>query len=439
MRRLQVLSVSLLVIISLLLVACAPAATPAPAATTAPAAATQAPAAGGEKIFKLGVMSPFTGPNARTGAELKGGVQMAFEAIDYKIGDYKVELVWVDEQSDPAKTSQAYEQAIVQDKIQACILNWHSSDAVAAMEISAKYKMPHFFGFGATELVNEKYKSDPVKYSYWFGKTWPSLSKLSIAYVTALEDAIKDGSYKPEAKTAYIYGEDTDLGRSFGTGIKKQFQDAGWAIVGEDYFASEQTEFVPLLNKVKGVNPAVLAGTIANPPTASALVKQADDIGLPSLIILDGLGWVGEWYAMTGKSSNYVLDQIPQFATAESQKFAADFKAKFNLDPSPSAAGHAYDMANFFIKIAKRAIEVTGELSTASLYKIGSEELFTGKLVYTEGLIHPRYEYNETSIPDPVVAKGYFIFPVEQYMDGQMIIVWPADVATGKLQGKPVQ
>ncbi len=426
-------------IASMLLVACTPAATPAPAATTAPAAAaTKAPAASGEKVFKLGIMGPFTGPSALNGTEFKNAATLAFEAISWKIGDYKIVPVWIDEQSDPAKTTQAYEQAIVQDKIQAGILNWHSSDAVAAMDISAKYKMPHFFGFGATELVNEKYKSDTTKYSYWFGKTWPSPSKLSIAYVVTLEDAIKAGAFKPKDKTVYIWGEDTDWGRSFGNAIKKQFQDAGWKVVGEDYFAAEQTEFTPLVNKMKGLEPAVIAGTSAAPPAISALIKQANDVGLKSMIVADGLGWIGDWYKMTGDASNYVLDQIPQFASDKAKKWAADYKAKYGAEPSPSAAGQAYDMSNFFIKVAKRAIEATGELTTASLYKVGTEELWTGKLTYTDGIIHAKYEYNASSVPDPVVGKGAFIFPVLQYMKGEGKIIWPEDWAAGnKLQVKP--
>jgi branched-chain amino acid transport system substrate-binding protein len=342
----------------MLLAAC----TPAPAPTTAPAAqATKAPAAA-EKTFKLGVMAPYTGPNARTGAEFKGGSQMAFEAINYKIGNYKIELVWVDEQSDPAKTVQAYEQAIVQDKIQAGILNWHSSDAVAAMDIAAKYKIPHFFGFGATELINEKYASDPVKYSYWMGKTWPSPSKLSIAYVIALEDAIKAGTFKPKnpaSKTAYVWGEDNDWGRSFGKAVKKQLQDAGWKIVGEDYVPLDQTEFYPFLTKVKTVDPDILVGTSGVPPLVSALIKQHDELGVRALLIDDGLGWVGEWYEITGKSSNYVVDQIPQFASEKAKKWAADFKTKYGIDPSPSAGGQVYDMTNFFIKIAETPFRST--------------------------------------------------------------------------------
>jgi branched-chain amino acid transport system substrate-binding protein len=246
---------------------------------------------------------------------------------------------------------------VVQNEIKAGILNWHSSVAVACMEVTAKYKVPHFFGFGATEVVNEKFHSDPDKYGYWMYKGWPTPKKLSVSYVQALEDAIEKGTWSPEKKTVAIYGEDTDWGRSFGNGIKEQLEEAGWETVAEEYFNIDQTEFYPLLNKLKGLNPALIAGTSTAPPSLSAFIKQADEVGLQSLIIADGLGWVGEWYKLTGKSSNYVIDQIPGWATDEGKQFATKFEEQLGIKPSPSSGGLSYDATNFFIAIAKAAVE----------------------------------------------------------------------------------
>jgi hypothetical protein len=179
--------------------ACGP--TPEPPAAPEPtqaAAEPTEPMPEAEEVFKLGILGPFSGPSARTGDEFKASVNMAFGDIGWQIGKYKVEPVWIDSQSDPAKAAQAYEQAVVQDGIQAGILNWHSSVAVSAMEITAKHKIPHIFGFGATEVVNETFASDPEKYGYWMLKGWPTPKKLSISYVQALEDAIASGTWTPE-------------------------------------------------------------------------------------------------------------------------------------------------------------------------------------------------------------------------------------------------
>lgn len=114
--------------------------------------------------------------------------------------------MWIDSQSDPAKASQAYEQAVVQDGIQAGILNWHRSVAVACMEVTAKHKIPHIAPFGATEVVNETFHSDPEYYGYWTTKWWATADKLTGGYIEAFEGAIADGRWSPDSRTVAIYG-----------------------------------------------------------------------------------------------------------------------------------------------------------------------------------------------------------------------------------------
>ncbi len=92
------------------------------------------------KTLKVGILGPFTGPSAQTGKEFKASVQMALDTIDSTVGDYKIEPVWVDSQSDPAKASGAYAEAVEGKGIQAGVLNWHSSVAIAVMDVAAQYK-----------------------------------------------------------------------------------------------------------------------------------------------------------------------------------------------------------------------------------------------------------------------------------------------------------
>jgi branched-chain amino acid transport system substrate-binding protein len=361
---------------------------------------------------------------------------MAFEKIGYKIGDYQIELVWVDCQSDPAKAAEAYEEAIVQKGIQAGLLNWHSSVAVALMQIAANHKIPHFFGLGAASTVDETFHSDPDKYFYWI-KGWPQPAKLTASYLQCFEDAIAKGTWKPKAKTIAIWGEETDWGRSFGRGLREQFTKAGWEVVLEEYFPLEQTDYIPFLTKVKELNPAVLGGTGSSPPQYASLVKQADEVGLESLFIADGVGWVGEWYDLIGDSSNYVIDQIPGFATAEAKAFAKEFEEKTGLKPSPSAAGLCYDYANFFIKMVQQVYKDTGTLSSETIAEFSRNKLQTGEFTYTDGIVMEEYKFTPETVPDMVVGKGYFIFPVLQYSNGEGKIIFPPEWAEKELEAKP--
>jgi len=428
----------LLVVVGLVfaVAGCRPTSAPEPTSSEKPAEPTKI-VAEPEQILKLGILGPFSGPAARTGDEFKGAATMAFDAINWQIGQYTVEPVWIDSQSDPDKAAQAYEQAVLEDGIQAGILNWHSSVAVSCMEVAAEHKIPHIFPFGATEAVNETFASDPEKYGYWMNKGWPTPERLTVSYVQALEDAIASGIWSPAEKTVAIYGENTRWGLSFGNAIKSQLGSEGWEVVAEEYFPLDEVQFSPLLNKFKAMNPALVVGTSTSLLSFTAFIKEADEVGLESLIIADGLGWFGEWYELTGSSSDYVLDQIPGWATAEGHAFAEEFEAQWGFPPSPSAGGLSYDGTNMFIQVAQHALDEYGELSSETIYKWAKENLQTGKWSYTDGIVMSRYEYRPETIPDPVVGKGYYIFPVLQYFDGEGKIIYPPEWAVQQLAPKP--
>lgn len=394
-----------------------------------------------EKVLKVGVLGPYTGESARTGEEFKGAVKMAFENIDYTIGDYTIELVWVDSECDAAASTQAYEQAIVDDGVDTFIINWCSDVSVACMDLAAKHKVPHFSAFGATSEVNRKWNSDPDKFYYWVNKWWPAPASLAPAYVDTLEKAIENGNWSPEEKTAVIWGEDTEWGRSFGEGMITYLEKAGWEILSEEYFPREQTEFVPTLNKVKNLDPAVFAGTTTSVPLVSALINQADQVGLNSVMIADGLGWIGDWYSNVGDSGDYVLDAISEISLAseEGQQFVSTFEEKYDMTPSPSSGGLAYDAANFFIEAAKMTYEETGELSSETLAQFAKEEIQTGNWSYTDGIVMEEYLYTPDSVPDPLVGQGYYTFPIVQYFGGEGVVVYPDNIAEQEFTPPPAE
>jgi len=380
----------------------------------------------GTKVCKIGVIGPFTGPAARTGEEFKDAITMAMEEINYQVGDYKLEIVWIDDESDAAKGALHYEQAIVKDKIDVGFMDWHSWVSVSCMDIAAKYRMPHFFSFGAVDTVNKKVKADYDKYKYWVGKAWPTASLLTAAYVETVNEAIKSGLWKPRNQKFAIYGVDNDWGRNFGAGIKKQFIDSGWTATSESWVAIGESDFYPMLSKLKSEDVSLIAGTMSDPSSIASFIKQTREVGLKCLIISDGLGWVGEWYNLVGDASDYVLDQIPQWTTPAAKKFASDFQKKFGFQPGPSAAGMCYDWTHFLIKVMKKTLEAYGDLSTESFRKVADEYVIPGKLTYTEGIIHKEYKYTPQTFPDPVVDQQHYIFPVIQYFGGKGKIVWPS-------------
>ena len=392
-----------------------------------------------DKVLKVGVVGPFTGPSADTGQQFRSSVTLALEKQNYMVGDYKLEPVWVDSQSDPAKASNAYSEAIERGGIQVGLLNWHSSVAVALMDLTAQYKIPHFMGCGASEVVIEKFKSDPAKFNYWGCKGWPVPGNLMKGYVETLNDAIKNGAFKPENKLVGIYGEDTDWGRSAGAALKSEFEATGWKVDSEDYFSITQTDFYPLLSKYKKAGVSVIAGTSTSLPGMTAFIKQSKEVGLKAIIVADGLGWGADWYKMTGVASDYVLDMIPQLGTPASKAWAKEFEEKFKIKPSVSAAGLAYDYTNFFLKILNYTLKKHGNLDKESIHDVAINDIATGKLTFSEkdgAILMKEYRYTPETYPDPVVSSDGFFFPVIQYKNGKGDIVYPPAMAERSFEPK---
>ena len=388
----------------------------------------------GPKILKVGSIGPHTGPSARVGEEFRNAIEIAFDRIDYRIGDYEIEIIYVDSESDAEKAARAYERAITQDNIDVGFLNWHSWVSVACMELAARYEIPHFFGFGAGSDINDKFNSDPDRYKYWMGKGWPLPEKLTVGYVETVIEAIETGIWDPPTRNFAVYGVDQDWGRQFGAGLKAQFEAAGWTCVAEEWVQLGETEFYPLLNKMRSLDVSLMVGTMSDPPSVSSFIKQSREVNLEALIVCDGLGWVGEWYELTGDASNYVIDQIPQWTTPEAKAFAEEFAERFGTDPGPSTAGMTFDLANFFIKVLQATYDEYGELNSEVIMKFAEENVMTGNLSYTGGIIHEEYKFTPETFPDLVVGEGYYIFPVIQYFDGDAVMVWPSAWAESELR-----
>jgi len=381
-----------------------------------------------QKVFKLGILGPFTGPAGKTGQEMKVAAAMAFEKMGNKIGDYKIELVYIDDQSDAAKSSNAYAEAIERLGVQAGILNWNTAVTVSCLDIWAKYKVPHFFTMGAGKAGNDKWNSFPPDKRYLIVKGWPIPQKMVVGYVDYISYLVDKGIWKPSQKVAAFWGEDTDWGRGVVGGIRDGLVQKGWKVFTEEYFALTQTDFYPYLSKCKQGGVTLLAGSTTGIASASGILKQSTEIGLNAVRVADGLGWVGDWYKLTGAASDGVLDMIPSIATPEQKAWAKEFETKHGYTPSPSAAGLSYDYSFYFAKIARRAIERFGKLDSESIFKVGSEEVANGKLTYTNkdgALFMNQYGTTPQDAPDPKIGVNDFYFPVLQYKAGKGPVVWP--------------
>jgi len=369
----------------------------------------------------IGVQGPMTGPNAYAGRDFKNAAILALEERGGKISGIPVRLVYIDCESDPEKGVKAYEKAILVDKIHLGMIGWHSSVHLALLEVWAANKFPHFCHYGAAKTILEKIHSNPDYYKWSVAKWWPVPEKLVIGYVDTIFKAIEKGIIVPKTKTFSIYIEDTDWGRSFGESLGAAFEEKGWKRVSFDVGPLDETDHVTMLTKIKGLNPDVIGITFTGAAAVTSLIKQAREVGLRSILICDGVGWVAGWYEMAGKASDYVLDMIPGWASPKAKDFVKRFKEKFGYEPSPSTAGLAYDAARFTFAIVEEVLKRTGGVWDKELgVEIGRD------FAFKEGVLMECYQEDPNDRPDLIVGEHYYIFPVLQYFDGKGVVVWPS-------------
>ena len=385
--------------------------------------------AGEDGPIAIALVAPHSGPNTLIGEEVANVMEIVTDERDGAVGDREIEIVLVDSASDPAMLLENYQAALdnPEHNIVAGFFNWHSDVSLEMMDFVADNELPHFFPMGASGEINQKFEDNPERHAGYL-KGWPTPAKLGANYITAIEDSIAAGALDlgDQGRTVAIYGEDTSWGRDFATGLKGALESAGWTIVAEEYVAADGSDYTQTVDAFAAAGPRLVAGTIATGSvyTFVTQTRQAFAADAQPLIIADGLGWNSDWYQALGDDSNGVIDQIPQFATQEAQDFASVYRDRYGSDPSPSAGGLAYDYANLMFD-ALEAAEASGQLNREGIRDVLINQVATGAIDKTDGILMSRYVWDGDTAPDPLIGGDAFTFPVLQYSSGESRVVWP--------------
>jgi len=399
----------------LILAACAPAATPtqAPAPTKeevmteAPAteAPTEAPAMELPATIKIGVVVPLTGRYAAGGEQVKNGYTLAVDDINaaggVEIGGQKVplELVILDDESDPTKTVQHMETLYSDDHVVAYLGGFGSDLHAAAAAIAEKNKVPYL------GVAFSLYKIHQQGYKYLFSP-FPKSPALAKAYFDVFD------TLDPKPLKIAIFAETTDWGAELGAAWRDEAKARGYEIVADETYAPLSKDFSDLILKAKnGGAQAVLA--LPNPPDALTMVKQMKELDFNPEItaIVRGADAVS-WSENMGKDGDYVL--LSAGGNPEANFPGALDMVKRHQDKFGKTAAGTTAPAYSCVQILVDAIQRANSLDpTAIRDAIASTDL--------------------TTVAGPITfnadGTGNVITVVSQYQDGKQKLVWPLDIA----------
>jgi branched-chain amino acid transport system substrate-binding protein len=237
------------------------------------ACGTKAASTDGGKVIKIGVFEPQTGENGGGGYQEVLGMRYAnkmYPTVEIDGETYKIELVEVDNKSDKTEAVSAA-QSLISDGVKVVLGSYGSGVSIAAGEFFEEAKIP---AIGAS-CTNPQVT---LGNDYYF----------RVCFLDPFQGTVMANyAFQANAKTAAVI---TQLGDDYSSGLGSYFIDAfkglagDGAIVSEEQFQTNQTDFKAILTNVKAANPDVIFAP-SSIATAPLIIQQARELGITATIM----------------------------------------------------------------------------------------------------------------------------------------------------------
>jgi len=286
----------------------------------------------------IGFMGAQTGPNAQLGINISNGVELALEQHNAKSGVTQVKLIKYDTQGDPTQGANQAKKAIT-DKVVGVVGPAFSGESKTAVPILDEAGIPS---------VSPSATAVSLAQNGW--KTWHR--------VLANDDVQGPGAADflaktVGAKTVAVIDDQSEYGKGLADAVRKQLAADGAKVAVNDSINPDASSFSSTVNKVKPANvDAVYFGGYYS--AAGKLVKQLRDGGVQGTFMsgdgtLDAQFITGGGAAANGALLTCTCSSAVGSTDPAVQKFATDYKAKFNVDAATYSA-EGFDATNIFLQ-----------------------------------------------------------------------------------------
>jgi branched-chain amino acid transport system substrate-binding protein len=357
---------------ALILSGCAPTTTQAPAETQAPV--TQQPAT--TEPYLIGFAGPFSGSNAQYGEMLLNGANLAVDQINEAggVNGRQIKLELGDDQMDSKQAPLVAQRFAQNPKVIVVIGHFASTNTVAAVPIYDREELAVVTAASTSPSLTCA--------SPWFFRV-PSTNKIQ---------GYQGGTFSVKTlgakRIAVMYAE-SDATQAMEEWFEKGVADSGGEIVAVETHQINDQDYTAQITKLKALNPElVYLNTYFN--EGAFILKQAAEAGWDNTIFLgcDSVGGPG-FLDLTGPEVAEGFYQTvfwdPTDPNEKSQKFVADFKAKYGEIPEQYAA-HAYSAVYVVVEALKNGAETRQEIRDY-LEKTGASTGFDvaiGKFVWDD-------------------------------------------------------
>lgn len=307
----------------------------------------QAPgvATASKKVVKIGFIGPLTGPNASAGVGARNSFDLAIrQANASKAYPYKIEAVWGDDASTPSQGVSAAMRIAADPEVVAASGHWNSPVAEATIPTFKQAGIPFvIWGAIGPDLT--------CKANY------PIVTRVCPTSVQENMPLAKFAMDKLHIKKWAIISDTTVYGKDNTAAWKAEASKShGAKIVSVDEIQVGQTDFRPVLTKIKTLHPkAIYFGGVV---MEGALIRrQMQELGMKlPLFAISGIA-SDQFVQVAGNSAEGVvatkpgesLDQLPGGQRFEKAYAEAGYK-----EPYGAYGPYAYDAAGVILAALKK-------------------------------------------------------------------------------------
>lgn len=312
--------------------------------------------------LKVGLMLPYTGTFAALGTAIENGFRLHLNEQGGKLGGREVELVKVDDESDPAKATDNVNKLIKRDNVDVLIGTVHSGVAMAMAKVAKD---------SGTILIVPNAGADAVTGPMCAPNIFrSSFSNWQPGY--AMGEVMAKKGHKRVVTITWKYAAGDESVRGF----KEAYEKGGGKVIKELSLPFPNVEFQALLTEIAATKPDAVYTFFAG-GGAVKFVKDYAAAGLKKSIPLYGAGFLtdGTLEAQGADADGLftTLHYADSLASARDNAFRLAYAKSFKLQPDVYAV-QGYDAAQMLAvglnavkgDISKKA-EFAAALKTAKI------------------------------------------------------------------------
>lgn len=317
--------------------------------TTAIALALAAPLAASAQSgpIRVGVVTPLSGTYAGIGQQVKWGLDLAAAQINAAGGvmGRKLELVYEDEEANPAVATQKAEKLFQVGKVDFLTGTVNSGSTLAVGQVAER---------------NNRLIATTVSFadSITADKCSPNVFRVN-ARAGMQSAALADwmASTQKNANVFYL-GPDYEMGRSTVAAFKAAAEGKGAKTVGEVFAPLDNKDYSPYFGQIRGARPTVIYTSVAGNDTVRLFTQMAEFgvnrnvqvVGASGTVTSQNLGAIGK--AADGFVTG--VGYSPSIDSAENRRFVADFEAANKSKPDLYGAD-SYGVLFFYKAAVEKA------------------------------------------------------------------------------------